>query len=124
MKASPEISAIDDYLRGFPAITQKRLKEIRSIVRTLAPAAIEKISYRMPAFFLNGALVWFAAFEHHIGFYAGANGVAAFKDEITEYKSAKGSVQFPHDRPLPVALIKRIVRYRVKENMLRLQKKG
>ncbi len=103
-------------MRAQPLAVRMRLKEIRSIVRSLAPDAVEKISYRMPAFFLNGALVWFAAFKNHIGFYPGASGVAVFQDEIKSYKSAKGSIQFPHDRPLPAALIKRIVKYRMKEN--------
>jgi uncharacterized protein YdhG (YjbR/CyaY superfamily) len=111
-------------MRGHPKAVQERLKEIQSIVRKLAPTAIEKISYRMPAFFLNGFIVYFAAFKNHIGFYPGASGVAAFQDEITKYKSAKGSIQFPHDSPLPTALIKRIVKYRVRENLQKLKKKG
>jgi uncharacterized protein YdhG (YjbR/CyaY superfamily) len=125
MKAAKEALSVDAYLQGHPKAVQKRLKEIRSIVRSLAPDATEKISYRMPAFFLNGALVWFAAFKNHIGFYPGASGVAFFQDEIKSYKSAKGSIQFPHDQPLPTALIKRIVKYRVKENReKRLKKKN
>ena len=125
MKAAKEALPFDAYLRGHPKAVQKRLKEIRLIVRSLAPDATEKISYRMPAFFLNGALVWFAAFKNHIGFYPGASGVAFFQHEIKSYKSAKGSIQFPHDKPLPTALIKRIVKYRVKENgEKRLKKKN
>jgi uncharacterized protein YdhG (YjbR/CyaY superfamily) len=123
MKAAKDTLSVDTYFRGHPKAVQKRLKEIRSIVMSLAPDATEKISYRMPAFFLNGALVWFAAFKNHIGFYPGASGVAVFQDEIRSYKSAKGSIQFPHDQPLPTALIKRIVKYRVKENREKRKKK-
>ena len=110
-------------MRSQPPAVRKRLKEIRSIVRTLAPAATEKISYQMPAYFLNGNLIYFAAFKNHIGFYPGTSGVRAFQDEIKNYKSAKGSIQFPHDKPLPTALIKRIVKYRMKENAQRPKKK-
>ena len=117
MKKAEDVAAVGAYISSQPAAVRKRLKEIQSIVRTLAPTATERISYRMPAFFLNGALIWFAAFEHHIGFYPGANGVAAFEDELVKYKHAKGSIQFSHDKPLPVALIKRIVKFRVKENL-------
>lgn len=120
-KQSASVAA---YVQEQPPAIRKRLREIRSIVREVAPAATEKISYRMPAFFLNGVIVYFAAFRNHIGFYPGANGVAAFNDELAQYKHAKGSIQFPHDKPLPTALIKRVVRYRVKENMARMKKKG
>ncbi len=123
MKAAKEALSVDAYMRAQPLAVRMRLKEMRSIVRSLAPDATESISYRMPAFFLNGALVWFAAFKNHIGFYPGASGVAFFQNEIKSYKSAKGSIQFPHNRPLPAALIKRIVKYRVKENRERRKKK-
>lgn len=123
MTIEKKVATIDGYLQEQPPAIRKRLKEIRSIVRSLAPGATEKISYRMPAFFLNGYLVYFAAFKNHIGFYPGPGAVAAFRDEIRKYKSAKGSIQFPHDSPLPVSLIKKIVKYRVKENLLGLKKK-
>ena len=123
MTGDKKVASVDEYIRAFPRATQNRLREIRSIVRSLAPDATEKISYRMPAFFLHGFIVYFAAFKNHIGFYPGASGVAAFQDEIQNYKSAKGSIQFPHDRPLPAALIKRIVKYRVKENLQKSMKK-
>jgi uncharacterized protein YdhG (YjbR/CyaY superfamily) len=119
MKKTSSALTVDDYLKACPVAVRKRLKELRALVLAVAPQAAEKISYRMPAFFLNGALVWFAAFERHIGFYPGASGVAAFEDELAKYKHAKGSIQFPHDKPLPVALIKRIVKFRAKENMQR-----
>jgi uncharacterized protein YdhG (YjbR/CyaY superfamily) len=119
-----EITSVDAYIRNHPAAVRKRLKEIQSIVKTIAPSATERLSYRMPAFFLNGLVVYFAAFKNHIGLYPGADGVAAFQGEITSYKSAKGSIQFPHDQPLPVDLIKRIVKYKVKTNLEQRKKRG
>jgi uncharacterized protein YdhG (YjbR/CyaY superfamily) len=116
MKKDEKAASVGAYISSQPPAVRKRLKEIQSIVRKLAPKAIEKISYRMPAFFLNGNVVYFAAFKNHIGFYPGANGVAAFQADIKKYKSAKGSIQFPHDQPLPTTLIKRIVNYKVKVN--------
>jgi uncharacterized protein YdhG (YjbR/CyaY superfamily) len=89
---------------------------MRAIIKTHAPQAQEKISYQMPTFFLKGNLVHFAAYEKHIGFYPAPSAIREFKKEIAKYKNAKGSVQFPLDRPLPKALIARIVRFRVKEN--------
>ncbi len=116
-------TTVDDYLKNQPPAVRRRLKEIRTIVREAAPDANEKISYRMPAFFLHGFIVYFAAFKKHIGFYPGASGIASFRDEIRGFKSAKGSVQFPHDRPLPVELIRKIVKYRVSENLRKAKKK-
>ena len=88
---------------------------MRQTIRKAAPQATETISYSMPAFRLHGILVWFAAHTKHIGFYPGASGIRAFAQELSAYKSAKGSVQFPFDEPLPLALIARIVKYRVAE---------
>jgi uncharacterized protein YdhG (YjbR/CyaY superfamily) len=113
---------IDEYIRTFPAATQKFLREMRKAIASAAPAATEKISYQIPTFFLNGNLVHFAGYKHHIGFYPGANGISAFKDDLKIYKSAKGSVQFPIGFPLPIGLIKKIVRFRVKENLSKPQK--
>ena len=116
------VKSIDDYIRSFPAPARKKLRELRAVINKLAPEAEEKISYRIPAFFLNGALVYFAAYEGHIGFYPTASGIRAFKAEISKYKHAKGSVQFPLTEPLPVALIKSIVKFRVEENRKRKKK--
>jgi uncharacterized protein YdhG (YjbR/CyaY superfamily) len=107
---------VDEYIRAFPTPAKKKLTELRRIIRQLAPEAMEKISYRMPAYFLNGYLVYFAAFARHVGFYPGASGVAAFESELAGYKHARGSIQFPLDQPLPIKLIERIVALRVKEN--------
>lgn len=107
----------DDYLDRFPKDVQQRLQKMRLTVRKAAPQAKEKISYGIPAFTLNGMLVWFAAFKNHIGFYPRTSAIAAFKKELSAYKGAKGSVQFPFDKPLPLPLISRMVRFRVKENL-------
>ena len=108
---------IDDYIAQHPATVAERLAAMRATIREQAPDAVERISYRMPTFWLNGNLVHFAAFAHHIGFYPGANGIAAFADKLSRFKSAKGSVQFPHDEPLPLDLVAAIVRFRVAENV-------
>jgi uncharacterized protein YdhG (YjbR/CyaY superfamily) len=111
---------IDDYIRNFPPETQAILQELRKAVRQAAPEAEETISYQMPAFRLNGILVYFAAAKKHIGFYPTGSAVDAFKGEIEQYRWSKGTIRFPMDQPLPLDLVKRIVEFRVKEN---LQKK-
>jgi uncharacterized protein YdhG (YjbR/CyaY superfamily) len=114
MKYSDDIAAtIDEYIAGHPPRIRTRLKAMRATIRKHAPQAEERISYRIPTFYLGGNLVHFAAFDRHVGFYPGAAGIAAFKDALADYKSAKGSVQFPHTEPLPLALVAEIVRFRV-----------
>lgn len=108
---------IDEYIETFPVEIQKKLQEIRQTISESAPNATETISYQMPTFKLNGNLVHFAAYEHHIGFYPIPSGMEAFKEELSHYKTGKGSVQFPLDQPLPMDLIRRIVEFRVKENL-------
>lgn len=112
---------IDEYIRAFPGQTQKKLVELRDLIRKQAPEALEKISYQVPTFFLNGNLVHFAAHTRHIGFYPTPSGIDAFKSRLSKYKSAKGSVQFPVDEPLPVELIRDIVAFRVEENRKKKQ---
>jgi uncharacterized protein YdhG (YjbR/CyaY superfamily) len=110
-------TSIDAYIAEFPADTQKVLEELRALIRASAPDATETISYAIPTFDLNGKhLVHFAGYAQHTGFYPTGSGIEAFKDELGPYKSAKGSVQFPLDRPLPTDLIRRMVEFRVKEN--------
>jgi uncharacterized protein YdhG (YjbR/CyaY superfamily) len=109
-------NTIDEYIATFPEETQKLLGQVRATVKKAAPDATEKISYQMPTFFLNGNLVHFAAYKNHIGFYPSANGIAEFEPELSVYKRAKGSVQFPINQPLPLDLIGRIVKYRAAEN--------
>ena len=96
---------------------RKRLQEIRAAIKSAAPNATEKISYQMPTFYLNGNLVHFAAFKEHIGFYPTPSGIEAFQKELSIYKGAKGSVQFPLDEPMPLKLISRIVKFRAAENL-------
>ena len=108
------MESVDEYLGQFDGVVRERLEIVRRIIRETAPATTEMIAYGMPGYKLGGKpLVYFAGFSHHIGFYATPNGHAAFKDEFAQYKQGKGSVQFPHDKPLPVDLIRRVVEYRV-----------
>lgn len=106
-------SNIDQYISEFPEDVQNRLQQIRATIQKSAPDAVEAISYQMPTFKLNGNLVHFAAFSKHIGFYPAPQGIEQFKEELSQYKGAKGSVQFPLDQPLPLDLIEKIVKYRV-----------
>ena len=109
---------IDEYIKTFPEDVQSILEKMRRTIRRAAPAAVEAISYQMPTFKLNGKnLVHFAAFKNHIGFYPTPSGIEAFKRDLSPFKWAKGSVQFPLDRPVPFSLVKKIVRFRVKENL-------
>lgn len=110
---------IDDYIAGCAPDVQPILEKIRAIVRQAAPDAEEAISYQMPTFRLNGNLVHFAAFKHHIGFYPTPSGTEKFQKEIAAYKAAKGSIQFPLDQPIPYDLITKIVKFRVKENRVK-----
>jgi uncharacterized protein YdhG (YjbR/CyaY superfamily) len=116
-------TSIDAYIATFPKEVRKILKELRKAIQTAAPAADEKISYQMPTFYLNGNLVHFAAYEKHIGFYPTPSGISAFQGELSAYKSARGSVQFPIDKPLPFGLIGKIVRFRVAENLKKDQER-
>lgn len=108
---------VAQYIAGYPKEIQLRLKQVRGAIRKSAPKSEECISYGMPAYKWNGMLVWFAAHARHIGFYPKTTGIAAFRKELSAYKGAKGSVQFPHDKPLPVMLIARIVKFRAGENL-------
>jgi len=115
---------IDEYIKGFPKEIQQLLEQVRQTIKKAAPLANEAISYGMPAFKLNGMLLWFAAHSKHIGFYPKASGIEKFKKELSIYKGAKGSVQFPLDKSLPLDLITKIVKFRVAENMSKSINKG
>jgi uncharacterized protein YdhG (YjbR/CyaY superfamily) len=105
---------LDAYISGFPEEVQTLLRKMRRTIGKAAPNAEETISYNVPAFALRGKkLVWFAAFKSHIGFYPGAAAIAAFKKELSRYKTAKGSAQFPFSEPLPLDLVSRIVKFRL-----------
>lgn len=124
MKAvQSSVQSIDEYIDACPPEVRKILQELRQTIKEAAPQAQEKISYRIPTFTLHGNLVHFAVFSKHIGFYPTPSGIEAFKEELSRYKGAKGSVQFPIDEPLPLSLIRRIVEYRVRENLERHQAK-
>lgn len=106
---------MEEYIASFEEPVKKRLEQIRSIIRKAAPRATESISYNMPAYKLNKPLAYFAAFNNHIGFYPTPSGIKAMGKAVEGYVNAKGSIQFPHDKPLPVALIKKAVMMRKKE---------
>jgi uncharacterized protein YdhG (YjbR/CyaY superfamily) len=116
--------SIDEYIATFPEETQKILEELRATIKAAAPDAEEKISYQMPAFALKGNLVYFAAWKNHIGFYPTSRGTQAFEHELSMYESAKGSVKFPIDKPLPLELISKIVKFRVAENLKNAERKS
>lgn len=109
-------SPITAYISQFPPDVQEKLNALRSAVLSVAPDAVEKISYGIPTFYLNGNLVHFAAYRHHIGFYPGASGIEQFQGELGGYKRSKGTVQFPLDGPLPLELVRRITAFRLSEN--------
>jgi uncharacterized protein YdhG (YjbR/CyaY superfamily) len=116
--------AVDIYIRKFPRNVQSILLKIRTLIREEVPEATEKISYGIPTFWLDGNLVHFAALKHHIGFYPTPSALKKFRHELAEYKSAKGSVQFPLDRPIPFGLIRRIAAYRAIENQRKSARKA
>ena len=108
---------IDEYISAFPEDVQAKLEKVRAVIRDAAPEAVEKISYQMPTFALEGNLVHFAAHKKHIGFYPTPSGIEAFKEPLSAYQTSKGAIQFPLDEPIPYDLVREIVSFRVKENM-------
>ena len=114
---------IDEYILRFPADIQKMLQAIRVTIQKAAPRATETIKYGMPTFVYNGNLVYFAAFKHHIGFFPAPTGDPAFRKDLAPYKTGKGSVQFPLDRPMPLRLITKIVKGRVAANVAKAKLK-
>lgn len=124
MDNNPPVSSIDDYIAAFPADVQKKLQELRAVIKAAAADAEEKISYQMPTFYLKGNLIHFAAFTNHIGIYPTPGGIDAFGDELSAYRTGKGTLQFPIDQPLPMELITRIVKARVAENLQKAEEKS
>lgn len=125
MKATASTpQTIDEYIAGFPRDVQARLEKMRAVIRKASPDAEEAIKYQLPTFILHGNLVHFGAFTKHIGFYPTPTGIEKFQDELSVYERAKGSVQFPFDKPLPLRLIGKIVKFRVKENLERAVARG
>ena len=124
MRSSKQnFQTIDEYIKTFPKDIQKILETVRQMIIESAPNAQEAISYQIPTFKLNGNLVHFAAFKNHIGFYPGSGANKIFQKDLVKYNSSKGTVQFPLDKPMPLALIQKIVHHRVKENSLKVTKK-
>jgi len=117
-------NGIDEQIAKFPKDVQEILEKIRATIRKAAPDAEETINYGIPTFTLKGNLVHFAGFKNHIGFYPTPSGIEKFKKELSVYKGAKGSVQFPLDKPIPYGLISKIVKFRVKENLEKAAAKG
>jgi len=111
------VKNIDEYILGFPENVQLILQKVRTTIKNAAPQAQETINYQIPTFTLNGNLVHFAAYNKHIGFYPTPSGIEKFKTELSAYEGAKGSVQFPLDKPIPYDLISQIVTFRVQENL-------
>lgn len=114
MKSKP--TSIDEYHEGYPESIRVRLESMRSIIKRCAPGAIEKMAYGIPTFYLKGNLVHYGGYDNHIGFYPAPSAISAFEYDLKDYKRAKGSVQFPHERMLPEELIERMVEFRVREN--------
>ena len=115
---------VDEFIAAYPKDVQVILKKIRATIKKTAPKAEEVISYRMPAYKFQGMLLYFSAFKHHIGFYPTASGISNFKKELSGYKGARGSVQFPLDKPIPYTIIKEIVKFRVEENVKKAEVKS
>lgn len=114
----------DEYIEQFSPEIQELLTTIRNVIKEAAPEATEKISYQMPTFYLHGNLVHFAANKNHIGFYPSSSGVEAFKDQLTLYKTSKGAIQFPLDKPIPFEIISEITKYRVLESKAKAEAKA
>jgi uncharacterized protein YdhG (YjbR/CyaY superfamily) len=113
----PSFNSIDEYIAIFPVAVQTKLKELRTAIKTAAPDALEKISYQMPAFSLKGNLVYFAAYKRHIGFYPTLSGINEFESELSGYQYSKGTIKFALEKPLPLDLISKIVKFRAAENL-------
>lgn len=122
MDTKTKFQNIDEYISLFPKDVQAILESLRQTIRKAAPKAEEAISYQMPTFKLNGNLVHFAAYKNHVGFYPTPSGIEAFKKELSKYKNSKGAVQFPIDEKLPLGLITKIVKFRVKEDLAKRKK--
>ncbi len=117
------INEIDRYISAYPKDAQVHLKQLRAIIKKSAPKADEIISYGMPAYKYKGVLAYFAGFKYHVGLYALGSPQREFKEELVNYKSGKGSIQFPLDKKLPIGLITKIIKFRVRENDIKFELK-
>lgn len=119
MDAKTKFKTVDEYMSALPGKTKAKLQALRKTIKKAAPGAEELISYNMPAFKLQGVLVYYAAYKGHIGFYPISSAIRAFKKDLSAYERSKGTVRFPIDKPIPLNLVSKIVKYRVKENLKR-----
>jgi uncharacterized protein YdhG (YjbR/CyaY superfamily) len=117
-----QFNTIDEYISTFPKNIRDILEKFREVIRESAPEAEEAIKYRMPTFRLKRNLVHFAAFKKHIGFYPTPSGIEAFKEDLSPYVTSKGAIQFPLDKPIPFDLVRKIVQFRVKEELDKVKK--
>ena len=115
-----EVTDVESYITGYPKDTQKLLKQLRAVVKKIVPDVQEGISYQMPGYKFHGMLLYFAAYRNHVGFYPGTGAILKFKKELSVYKGAKGSVQFPLDKRLPLKLVESIVEFKANENLVRM----
>ena len=123
-KKETHFHTVDEYFSALPKTVRDTLESLRKTIRQAAPQAEEVIHYNMPAFKWNGMLVWYAAFKEHIGFYPRSSAIVAFKDDLAGYKTSKGAIQFPIEKGIPAGLVKKIVKFRVKENEQDRRKRG
>jgi uncharacterized protein YdhG (YjbR/CyaY superfamily) len=119
VKSTKPPQSVDEYIAAYPEDLQKKLNAIREVIRKAAPQAVEKIGYGMPAYTFKGMILYFAMHTNHIGLYPYPSAMEAFKQEIAEYRTSKGTIQFPHNRKLPLKLIAEIVKFRVRENIMK-----
>jgi uncharacterized protein YdhG (YjbR/CyaY superfamily) len=117
------MKTIDEYIETFDPTIQKTLNEMRNFIKTEVPEATERISYGMPTFYLNGNLVHFAAFKDHYGFFPSPSGIDAFEKELAPYRTGKGTLQFPINKPIPWDIIQKIIHFRARENLNKVKNK-
>ncbi|MBF0575940.1 iron chaperone [Dysgonomonas sp. GY617] len=120
---TPKPTTVDEYIAAASPLVKEYLVQLRSIIKQTVPQAEECISYEMPAYKLNGILIYFDGFAKHVSLFPGAEAIEAFKDELVDYKTSKGTIRFSLDKPLPITLIKKIIKYREKENLVKLNRK-
>jgi uncharacterized protein YdhG (YjbR/CyaY superfamily) len=116
LRSSPRPQTVAEYIRAEPKVAQKRLREMRACLRKAAPGAVESLKWNMPALSYQRILFMYAAFKNHLSLFPTAKAIRAFKARLSKYKTSAGTIQFPLDKPLPLALIRQIARFRVQES--------
>ena len=122
METKITFNTVDEYIAKFPKDIKEILENLRKVIKETAPEAQEAISYNMPGYKLNGMLLWFAAAKNHIGLYPTASPIIFFKEALSEYKTSKGAIQFPINKPIPLDLVREIIKFKVDENTSKLKK--